>query len=104
LLTRLTTETPASLWNIAKTALASGNIDAAMTSFSSVSREKYRRAFYAMGTTELAALISEIPSLSPVVIESDTAEYSFDQALQGVTLTFVVKFIKENGLWKIKEF
>jgi hypothetical protein len=43
-------------------------------------------------------------TLTPVVIESDTAQYRFDQVIDGITITFPVEFVKENGIWKILEY
>jgi hypothetical protein len=39
--------------------------------------------------------MSQIPAITPVVIGNDTAQYRFDQLIQGVTITFPIEFIKE---------
>ena len=32
------------------------------------------------------------------------AQYVFDQMIQGFTISFPIKFVKENGVWKIVEY
>lgn len=96
--------TPDATWNDMTSSVAAGNIGAAATYFSSGSVEKYRAAYLSIGATDLAPIISQIPALSPVAIEGDSAQYRFDKVIEGVTITFPVEFIKENGIWKIVEF
>jgi hypothetical protein len=64
----------------------------------------YREAFYAIGTTDLAPMISGIPAISAVFNEGDTAQYYFDQVVDGETITFPINFVKENGVWKISSY
>jgi len=40
----------------------------------------------------------------PVFISNDTAQYYFEQTVNGILLLFPVEFVKENGVWKIQEF
>jgi hypothetical protein len=74
--------------------------------FSSLSAEKYRRTFLIVGASDLAADAStQLPSsIVAAVVESSTAQYSFDEIVNGVTVTFAIEFIKENGVWKILEY
>jgi len=91
-------------WSTMKTQIAAGNINNAVACFSSVSADKYREAFLSMGTSAADSILSDIPTLSPVAIEGDTAQYRFDKVIDGVTITFPVEFVKENGQWKIMEY
>jgi len=43
-------------------------------------------------------------TLTPAVINRDSAQYYFEDAIAGQTITFPVEFVKENGTWKILEF
>ena len=44
------------------------------------------------------------PALSPVVIESESAQSRLRRTVAGILITFQFEFILENGLWKIEEF
>ena len=43
-------------------------------------------------------------TLTPAVIEAETAQDYFEDVIGGQTITFPVEFVKENGIWKILEF
>lgn len=88
ILAKLPTDDPTPAWSSMKQHLLAGDIDGAIPYFSVLSVEKYRQAFHAIGATDLQAIISQIPTTSAVTIESDTAQYRFDQVVQGVTITF----------------
>jgi hypothetical protein len=92
------------VWNSMKQTLLAGDVNGVSQYFSTSSTDKYRQAFLSMGQTTLSTIISQIPALSLVEIESNTAEYRFDKTIQGVIITFPVDFIKENGIWKISSF
>lgn len=64
---------------------------------SAASAAKFRNAFLSVRTRDLIGIMSEIPTITPVTIEEDTAQHRFDQVIQGVTITFPVGFAKENG-------
>ena len=49
-------------------------------------------------------VISQIGTITPVFIGSIDAQYRFDQVIQGITITFPIDFVLENGTWKILEF
>jgi len=72
--------------------------------FEDISAQKYLRTFLSIGTKELAQIFSQMPEIRPVVINRDTAQYRFDQIIQGQTITFPIEFVKENGTWKIMEY
>jgi len=97
-------DTPESVWSAMKQQLVAGNVSGAVPYFSATTAEKYRASFLAIGTTDLTPIISQIGSISPVSIEAHSAQYRFDQVIQGVTLTFPIEFSKENGIWKILDY
>jgi hypothetical protein len=106
ILVKLPHDDPAATWNamVQQATLVNPNISAAMTYFSSLSADKYRSAFLSEDLSDLAADMSQIGTISPVVIGPDDAQYRFDQVIDGTTITFPIEFIKENGVWKIDEF
>jgi len=105
LLIRLPLDNPESVWSAMKQRLLAGDIAAAIPYFCSLSGEKYRRAYLSIGTPALIPVISQIPeTISPVFIESETAQYYFQQPVGSVTITFPIDFVKENGIWKITEY
>ena len=81
-----------------------GDIDGAVSFFASIEADKYRQTYSAIGIGDLKKTISEIPPIRPISIERDQAEYYFKQPVDGVELTFPIKFVKENGKWKIMEY
>ena len=96
---------PADPWDAMKTELVNnGDIAAAISHFSGLSAADYRQAYVSVGIADLSAAISPIGTLTPAVIGNDTAQYYFEQPIDGQTITFPVKFIRENGVWKILEF
>jgi hypothetical protein len=62
------------------------------------------QAFLSIGTNNLAPIISQIPSITPVTIDRHTAEYYFTNTVDGQIITFPIELIKENGMWKISNF
>ncbi len=85
-----------------KAALLSGNLQEAARHFSSQSADQYFRTFTSMGSTLISATMNK--TLTVATIEAETAQYYFDDVIGGVTVTFPVEFVKENGIWKILEF
>ena len=104
ILVKLPTETPEAAWTSMKQHLLKGDIDRAISFFASHDAEKYREDYLAIGTNDLIKIISEIPPIKPISIERDEAEYYFKQPVDGVEITFPIKFVKENGKWKILEY
>jgi len=96
---------PVTVWNLMTQRLLAGDIPGAIPYFSSVSADKYREAFLSIGTTDLTSVISQIGAITPVFIGGSDAQYRFDQDIQeGITITFPISFVLENGTWKILEF
>ena len=99
-----TSNDPATVWTLMTQRLLAGDIPGAIPYFSGVSADKYREAFLSIGTTDLAQVISQIGTITPVFIGGSDAQYRFDQLIQGITITFPINFVLENGTWKILEF
>ena len=104
ILVSLPVDNPASVWSEMTQHLHDQDISGAILLFTSESAEKYREAYFSIVSANLKTIIDQIPAISPVVIENDTAQYRFDQVIQGVTITFPIEFVKENGVWKIDSF
>jgi len=104
ILAKLPSDNPVVAWNTMKTHLQAGDIEGAMPSYANATRENYHQAFLAIGTNALASIATQLPSISPVAINGDDAQYSFSQTVNGVALTFPVQFVRENGAWKIVEY
>jgi DNA-binding beta-propeller fold protein YncE len=92
------------VWNNMTARVAAGDIPGAVQYFSSLTVDRYQQAFLAIGMSDLIPAINQIGTLTPDYIGSDTAEYYFEQTIDGQTVTFPVEFVKENGVWKIIEF
>jgi hypothetical protein len=82
----------------------SGDIEGALQYFHSQSRERDRRVFRGLSPAQLQLSTSQIPGLSPVLIQNHDAHYSFVRQIRGATITFPVDFGKENGLWRVIMF
>ena len=95
---------PTPAWTNMTARVANGDISGAMQQFYSVSTDRYRQAFVAMGTNNLIPIINQVGTLTPVSVQNDNAEYYFQQTIAGQTVIFMVEFVKENGVWKIEEF
>ena len=92
------------VWNEMTNRIAAGDISGAVSDFSDDSRDDYQQAFLGLGVDAITSDIGQIGNLTPVFIYDDTAEYYFDQDVEGNTIIFPVKFVKENGVWKIQSF
>ena len=84
--------------------VTAGDISGAATNFCSLSTDGYRQAFLTIGVTDLLSDLTEIGTLTPVFVTSDDAKYYFEQTIDGHLLLFPVRFVRENGLWRIVEF
>jgi hypothetical protein len=104
ILVKLPMDNPETVWNSMKARLLKGDIDGAVSYFASTEAEGYREMYSAIGTNDLIKTISEIPPISPISIERGEAQYYFKQSIDGVDLTFPIKFVKESGKWKIMEY
>ena len=87
-----------------KTHVAAGDILGAITYFSFTSTDDYRDMFLGTGTSSTTATINQTGNITPVFIYDDTAEYYFEEVVDGKTITFPVEFLKESGAWRILEF
>lgn len=97
-------ENPLPVWNSMTNRIFAADVSGAALNFSIVSANQYQQAFLSSGTANAISAIGQIGQLMPVSIRNDTAEYYFEQTVAGQTVTFPVKFVKENGIWKILEF
>ncbi len=104
LLCRIASDDPTQSWGNMTNRIAAGDISGAISSFCSDSSEGYRQAFLDIGTANAISDVNQIGPLTPVFIKNDTAEYYFEQTIDGHLLLFPVEFVKENGVWKILEF
>jgi hypothetical protein len=98
------TNLPDSTWNGMKQHLLAGDLEGGLFYYSDTAVDHYRSAFQSISASNLVSLISGIGSLTPVVVEGDTAQYRFQQSIAGQTITFPVYFKLEYGVWKIVEF
>jgi hypothetical protein len=103
-LVKLPADDPLQSWNTMVAFAASGNLEGAISSFSSVTADGYRQTFLSIGISALTTDLNAIGLLHPVFIRSDTAQYYFEQTIDGQLLLFPVDFVKENGVWKIMQF
>jgi DNA-binding beta-propeller fold protein YncE len=92
------------VWDSMTTHIAAGDISGAAPYFSVASSDDYQTAFLSVGTANTISAINKIGALTPDYIGNDNAEFYFQQLIDGQTITFPVKFDKENGVWKILEF
>ena len=101
LLVRLPSTGPEAVWNAMKQSVLNQNLEGALTHFSGGSASAYRQTFTLIGMSSLAATFNQMSALAPVYVTSEAALYTFQQSIEGHTLTFTVKFILENGEWKL---
>jgi hypothetical protein len=52
----------------------------------------------------MSGAFQNIPDIVPLYIKGESAEYYFEDLIDGETFAFPIEFIKENGAWKIFEF
>ena len=95
---------PDSVWGNAKANLAAGNIEAAVANFVTERQNAFRAVFAYRGSAALAQWMNQIGPLTPVFIKENVAESRFEMMNGGTAITFLVRYGKENGQWKIVEF
>jgi hypothetical protein len=100
---KLPTYGPLPVWNNLAAHVVAGDVPGAVLSFSSATADGYRQAFLNLGTDSISD-INDIGTLTPVAIRNDTAEYYFEQSIDGHLFLFPVAFVRENGVWKILQF
>jgi hypothetical protein len=104
LLVSFPSDNPEGTWTAMTQRLLAGDIAGAIPYFSYITAENYRAAYLSIGPTELASIIAQIPAITPIFIAGDEAQYTFDQVIDGFTITFPIRFVRENGLWKIMDY
>ena len=104
LLYRMPVDDPTPAWSNLVSHASSGDLSGAVASFANDSAQQYLQAFLSVGTAQTISDINDIGTLTPVFIKNDTAEYYFEQTINGQLTLFPVEFVKENGSWKILEY
>ncbi len=104
LLVKLPLDNPEVVWENMKARLAVGDIPGALSYFSIASKDQYRETFLSLSKAELISDAKNIGTIKPVSIESDKAQYCFENVVDGHKITFPIEFTKENGQWKILEY
>jgi hypothetical protein len=89
LLYSLPGDDPTPVWSNMKNRIALGDISGAVSHFSIVSKEDYRKAF--LSTDAALSAVNGIGALTPVFIKDDTAEYYFTDTIDSQTITFPVR-------------
>jgi hypothetical protein len=92
------------LWDAFRTALGSGDIDAALWFIAFEAQARYRRALQDL-QPDLAAIAAGLQGLTPLVVTSEYATAATTRILAGVTELFLVSFIRDgDGMWRIASF
>jgi hypothetical protein len=104
LLYRVPLDDPTPVWSNMVSHATSGDLSGSVASFSIESAQEYLQAFLSVGAEQTLSDMNDIGTLTPVFIKSDTAEYYFEQTINGQLTLFPVEFVKENGAWKILEY
>ena len=104
ILVKLPSGDPLTVWNTMVARITAGDISGAVTNFCSLSTDGYRQAFLTIGATDLLSDLPHIGTLTPVFVRNEEAQYYFEGTIDGHLLLFPVKFVRENGAWKIMEF
>jgi hypothetical protein len=92
------------IWNKMKACLKNGNIAGAVSYFSIQSKNDYQEEFQSLSKKELASWGDFHKDITPASIESNKAQYYFENSVNGQIITFPVEFVKESGQWKILEY
>ncbi|HEX5222317.1 MAG TPA: chitobiase/beta-hexosaminidase C-terminal domain-containing protein [Verrucomicrobiae bacterium] len=95
---------PEATWSGMTSSLLLGNIDSAIPYFTWKSGPQYREVFLSIGVTDLMPIIDDIGTIAPVSVENESAQYYFEQEIDGVMIAFPINFTKENGSWRILDF
>jgi NHL repeat/Glucodextranase, domain B len=89
-------------WAGMKSALFSGNVEAALLFFAEESREQYRGIFAAVADQLASAQQLASGPLLPLKIDQDQAEYGLFVLEQGTQVMYRVQFVRDGkGAWKI---
>ena len=104
ILARLPADGPEAVWSGMKQQLLAGNVPGAVSYFSASTAERYRQRFLSVSQADLTIMVTQIPGIVPVFIDTEAAQFRFEQTLGGRVLSFPIEFAKENGAWKVVEF
>jgi hypothetical protein len=92
------------LWAGFRSALGSGDIDAALRYVAFEAQARYRRAFQDL-QPDLATIAAGLQGLTPLVVTSEYATAATTRVLAGVSELFIVSFIRDgDGMWRIASF
>jgi hypothetical protein len=93
-----------SKWDATTAAMAKGDLDVALASFSTRTREAYALQFAGMSTA-LGQIVADMQGINLLRIEGDRAIYDLRIVKDGVPYSFQLEFIQdEDGLWRIRAF
>ena len=91
-------------WDGMKQALATGDIEGAMSFFSDASQEKYRGLFTYLHD-ELPEMAGEMNNIQLIYLRDGRAKYRIRRMEEGQEITYYIYFHRlSDGLWKIYQF
>lgn len=91
-----------------KTALMQGNVDTAVSFFTSTQQDRYRTLFTALGSS-ISQIAANMQDIQLIYLEEGVAKYRLprDQIYGGQATTFVyyVYFVQDgSGIWNLHSF
>lgn len=93
-------------WESMKQKLASGDVEGAVVNFVGYNRTKYRDAFVLAGSA-LPAIAAQLFPIELVQVDSERAKFRMmrNENVMGQQeeIEYVIYFIKENGIWKLRK-
>jgi hypothetical protein len=95
---------PTGPWNIAKANLINGNVEGALPQFSTTTIHDYRSLFNWLSPATLSQNMNAVGPLTPIYIDDDEARYYFTTTINNQPFGFIVTFVNELGVWKIRSF
>ncbi len=95
-------------WGAMKSALSSGNVEAAVSLFTDNTKDRYREIFTAL-SDHLSEITTGMQEIEMITTRNNNTKYRIvkQQEIEGVTrdITYYVYFIKDaTGLWHIEKF
>lgn len=92
-------------WEGMKDALRRGDIPAALAFIHSESRDRYEVTFRRLTPAQLATIDQHLPTIHPVEIGPNGAEYELRRTRDGQTFSYAVWFqVDADGVWRIRMF
>jgi DNA-binding beta-propeller fold protein YncE len=105
LLVKLPTDNPEAVWSEVIARLKAGDTDGALAHFSLRKiDDDFRDPFLEFSKAELRSMAKAMEKIKPITIQTDFAEYGYEEVIDGNTVTSTIKFQKEFGRWKVLEF